>query len=90
MRDTTPRETPTPTPTASVFESPLPLSDMFVWAPLALVVGQLEGEAEDVPVPEAVLLEAVSMLVTLDSLVGNYTAKGNLKRFLTVRAANAV
>jgi hypothetical protein len=65
MRDTTPRETPTPTPTASVFESPLPLSDMFVWAPLALVVGQLEGEAEDVPVPEAVLLEAVSMLVTL-------------------------
>lgn len=38
---------------------------MFVWAPLALVVGQLEGEAEDVPVPEAVLLEAVSMLVAL-------------------------
>ncbi|KAH1848749.1 hypothetical protein KXX43_004317 [Aspergillus fumigatus] len=68
MRDTTPRETPTPTPTASVFESPLPLSDMFVWAPLALVVGQLEGEAEDVPVPEAVLLEAVSMLVTLPML----------------------
>jgi hypothetical protein len=38
---------------------------MFVLALLALFVGQLEGEVEEVPALEAVVLEAATMLVAI-------------------------